>query len=710
MGKKRVTADGVQPARDEGGPLYVSFAGKDGASVLKNHQLAGDSFAIREYSTAATTSDINVRAGFNRYDRDWFRPEDALPTDHAGIIQACQAVYRRIGLVRNIIDLMADFASEGLDLIHPVRSQQNFFRKWAEKVDLQGRAHDFMRYMLRDANVICRRKYARIVPAAVTQFTKGDDQGIQEVPDRVLKDKRNKADRLIPWRYVFLSPTIVEKLGGEVGKFYGGDRIGIRLPYSLIRAINSPKDQYQRELVAKLPPEFIEAAKQRKKVVPIDPDKVFVSYYKKDDWEDWGTPFLYAVLDDIMLKDKMRQADIAALDGVINVIRLWKLGKSDKQILPTKGAVNKLLAILENNVGGGCMDIVWDDMIDLQVEYPPTDKILGAEKYGSVNTDIVRGLGVPDSLLGGSDLSTRNAQTAFVQLKTLVQRLEYVRSKALDWINNELKLVADAMGFKTLPTVVFGTMSLRDEAAEKALVIQLLDRGVVSVETVHRAFGVDYLIELEHLREEEQLRVGEKPIIERAGPYYRPLSVLEAQTESQLSVVREQGDIAAQSGGGDNPQGDQPRNDSTPSGPGRPAKKPNPKPRDQRTPKTLSTVYETIADSLFEDIDTIVNPMFLESKGLKTLRNTSTEQHAQLEGIKWTCLCSLKPGDKVTQAKLEEALVSVGTKDLAAFDAMWNDMVQRFLDMLQRQPNAAERRKIMTAAWATVYTNKGEEQ
>ena len=141
---------------------------------------------------------------------------------------------------------------------------------------------------------------------------------------------------MIPWRYVFLSPTVIEKIGGEVGKFYGGERIAIKLPLKLAQAINSPKDQYQRELVAKLPPEFIKAAKNRQKVVPLDPDKVFVSYYKKDDWEDWGTPFLFSVPDDIMLKDKMRQADIAALYGVINVIRLWKSGKSDKQILPTK--------------------------------------------------------------------------------------------------------------------------------------------------------------------------------------------------------------------------------------------------------------------------------------------------------------------------------------------------------------------------------------
>ena len=66
-----------------------------------------------------------------------------------------------------------------------------------------------------------------------------------------------------------------------------------------------------------------------------------------------------------------------------------------------------------------------------------------------------------------------------------------------------------------------------------------------------------------------------------AGPYYRPESVLEAQTRSQIAVIDEQAKVAPKTGnpGGDNPNGDQPRNDSTPSGPGRPSKKPSTKPR-----------------------------------------------------------------------------------------------------------------------------------
>lgn len=54
------------------------------------------------------------------------------------------------------------------------------------------------------------------------------------------------------------------------------------------------------------------------------------------------------------------------------VIRLWKLGKSDRGILPTQKAVDKLIKILRDDIAeDGVLDLIWDDMIDLQVEHPP---------------------------------------------------------------------------------------------------------------------------------------------------------------------------------------------------------------------------------------------------------------------------------------------------------------------------------------------------
>lgn len=712
MARKQLNQSAIKESKPDEGPLYVSMAGDKAEAALAGHHLPENPALVTEPSMATgSTTVVTQRAGFNRYDRDRARPEDMTTMTHAEIIKACQAVYRRIGLVRNIIDLMADFASSGLDLIHPNRQAQKFYREWAKRTKLQDRAHDFMKLLLRDANVIVRRKMAKITLPALRQMVKGDETEVVTEPvEKILKQKRQTNARVIPWRYIFISPAICEKMGGELAKFYGSDTIAMQISPTLARAIANPKNDAERKLVEKLPEEVKAAARSKKKLVPLDPTKTYATHYKKDDWEDWGTPFLYAVLDDVMFKDKLRQADISALDGVINVIRLWKLGSADKQILPTKTAVNKLIGILENNVGGGVLDLVWDDLISLDVQYPPTDKILGPEKYQSVNQDIVRGLGIPDSLVGGSDLSTRNSQTAFVQLKTLVERLNYVRERCLDWIQQEIKLVAEAMGYKKLPTIVFGTMSLRDEAAEKALVIQLLDRGIVSVETVHKVFGNDFVIELEHLREEQAIRDAEPPILERANPYYRPRSLLTAQTEDQIKVLQEQARLAPKpapggGGGGSNPSGDQPRNDATPSGPGRPANKKSTKPRDQRTPVTLSAVYQSVGADYLKQIDAIMDPLYLASAGLKSIRTASAEQRKELESTKFAVLCCLKPGDSVTEARIREALGESTPQKLAPWYDLYEEFVRMFVKMCSRAAGLEDRRRLMVSAWAALVAH-----
>lgn len=656
-------------------------------------------------------SDINLRTGHNRHNYDTHRPNDKLPTEHAAIILACQAIYRKVGMVRNIIDLMTDFAAEGLELQHATKTQERFFREWARRVNLQGRAHDFMKLLMRDANVIVRRKNGLITRPVIKEMTKGAVTGIDTIdetkvidpPEKIKIIKKQAKRRQIPWRYTFLSPAVITKIGGEVGRFFGSDALGMQIPKSLANAIKRPRTKAEKAFVDKLPPEIVKAAKKHGTLVALDMEKIYVDYYKKDDWEDWGTPFLYGVIEDVMFKEKMRLADMAALDGVINVIRLWKLGKSEQQIFPTGAAVDKLISILQHNIGGGVMDLVWDDMIDLQVEYPPTDKILGAEKYSGVNADIVRGLGIPDSLVGGADLGTRNAQSAFVQLKTLVERLEYVRSRAIRWIEGELRLVADAMGFKKIPAINFGNMSLRDEAAEKQLMIQLLDRGIISSEKATEVFGVNYMIELERLKIEQQLREENPGVLEKSNPYNRPFTVMEKQNELAIELEKvkqmRNGDGGGGDGGGDNPSGDQPRDDGNNS-PGRPGSTKDTGPRDSRTPKTLSVLH-IVADKFIDQIDQLVDDVYLKQYSIKNMRSLTKAQRIELERTKRGILSLLRSNDIVTKELVVERLNTAG-KGARCMEAIFDEFVVDFTASTKKEPIAKERRVLTALAWVTM--------
>jgi hypothetical protein len=77
------------------------------------------------------------------------------------------------------------------------------------------------------------------------------------------------------------------------------------------------------------------------------------------------SPMVSAILGDLQLLQKMKLADLAALDGAISCIRVWKLGNIEARIMPTEVAINRLAEMLCNNVGGGVMDLVWGPEIEL---------------------------------------------------------------------------------------------------------------------------------------------------------------------------------------------------------------------------------------------------------------------------------------------------------------------------------------------------------
>ena len=107
-------------------------------------------------------SSRTVRPSFYRSDYTSFRPGEAIPTAQKKIIKMCMQAYDRVGIVRNVIDLMGDFASQGLNLVHPNKSIERFYRKWFDQVDGLDRSERFLNYLYRCGNVTVKRRTAKI--------------------------------------------------------------------------------------------------------------------------------------------------------------------------------------------------------------------------------------------------------------------------------------------------------------------------------------------------------------------------------------------------------------------------------------------------------------------------------------------------------------------------------------------------------------------
>ena len=568
----------------------------------------------------------SVKPGFNKNDYYAFRPNEAVPHQQRRIIKMCMDAYDKVGIIRNIIDLMGDFGSQGIQIVHQNKSVERFYQQWFRSVNGKERSERFLNNLYKCGNVIVYRSYANVTPK-LSQYMKALSNDIKvEVP--------NVTQNQIPWRYNFFNPLTVKMKDGNLSLFMGLQNYTI--------TTNSFFDKFTSgdipsHVLETLPPTVKKALKDGKKDIPLEPERLGVFYYKKDDWRQWANPMIYAILDDIVMLEKMRLADMSALDGAISNIRLWTLGDLEHKILPNKAAINKLRDILASNVGGGTMELVWGPELSFKESSSDVHKFLGSEKYTSVLNSIYAGLGVPPTLTG---MATNGGgfTNNFISLKTLVERLQYGRDQLIRFWEKEIEIVRKAMGFRYKAHIHFDQMTLSDEAAEKNLLIQLADRDIISHETLIERFKEIPQIEKIRLKREVKDRDNEA-YPDKAGPFHN------ANHKKDLEKIQKQGDINMKLR--EKQQKQNPQNNN-----GRPPQKQDEGPRKQRVeqPRSKPGVAELFiwADSSWNKITETVSDAYLASLGKKNLRQLTKANVQNLETLKLDVFTNLKPLSEVT--------------------------------------------------------------
>ena len=679
----------------------------------------------------------SVRTAFSRDDYNRFRGEEAVPARQKEAIRMCMAAYDRVGIVRNVIDLMGDFSCQGIMLVHPNKRIEQFYRKWFERCGGKERSERFLNLFYRCGNVVIKRRNAKVNKKIERDLkSKGE---IDFVPEEVPVSRRE-----IPWKYDFLNPLSLELIGAELSLFAGKPQFALKISNTLrkqIAAASNSKDVNQKKLISQLPKDLLRAIKDGKNVLPIDPDKLSVHYYKKDDWRMWANPMIYAILDDILMLEKMKLADISALDGAISNIRLWTIGDLEHKILPTKGAINKLRDILASNVGGGTMDLVWGPEIDFKESSTQVYRFLGSEKYQPVLTNIYAGLGVPPTLTGLGGGQGGGFTNNFISLKVLVERLEYGRNALISFWRDEIEIVQKAMGFRFPARVHFDQMVLSDEAAEKNLLIQLVDRDLVSGETVQERFGE--IPEIERIRIKREARERQNEFSpQKSGPYHNP------ERRHDLEKIALQKDLLGPEDVGLIPcgeTGDHPftkpgdRRDNVqiekkkeeqenkreqreqnkfeqqqkfqPTGRPEDGRPKNARDKEKRKQKVVKprvaadsdfinmTLWATEAQRVISDI---LNPALLDHYGKKNLRGLTKEETIQLEDVKLSVLANLEPYSSITPEVVRHILdeKSGVYADMRSFI---NSLIKDFTDLNKKSPNLEESRQIRASSYALFY-------
>jgi hypothetical protein len=616
-------------------------------------------------STYRTFLDIepnrSVRPQFSHLDYYAFRPNEAIPSQQNKAIKMCMDAYDKVGIIRNVIDLMGDFGCQGINIVHQNKSVEKFYQQWFRSVNGKERSERFLNNLYKTGNVITYRSYAKITPQ-LSQYMKSLAADIKvEVPN-VTKNE-------IPWRYNFFNPLTVKTKDGKLSLFLGKSAYTINIGTFFDRFIDG---EVPSDVINTLPDNIKQAIKNGDREVVIDPSRVNVFHYKKDDWQQWANPMIYAILDDIVMLEKMRLADLSALDGAISNIRLWTLGNLEHKILPNKAAINKLRDVLASNVGGGTMELVWGPELSFKESSSEVYKFLGSEKYTAVLNSIYAGLGVPPTLTG---MATNGGgfTNNFISLKTLVERLQYGRDQLTKFWEKEVEIVRQSMGFRYKAHIQFDQMSLSDEATEKNLLIQLADRDIISQETLLQRFKEIPQIEKIRLQREVSDREDNKNP-KKAGPYHSPQhkenlekiglqsgKLLPKDVGLKTSVPQDlllQPKSSSPFGGGGNSTPEK----KPPNPNGRPQNSQDTNVRKQRVanPKSKPGVAELVvwAEDSWDNISNTLNNAFLGFKNKKNLRQLTKAEVNDLERLKIDVLTNIDMLSIVNEDSIQKVLSS----------------------------------------------------
>ena len=729
MAKKTPKSDAIQNAKAIDEQAYVTWgddlaskqdALKQSSESMSEYTLVQKTSAMRRYGMDYSNLDKNTsgRPGLTRSDYDYFRPDEAVPREVKLVIRKAEDIYQRVGLVKNVIDLMGDFASQGIRLVHKNKRIERFYRQWFKKIKGKDRSERFLNNLYKTGNIVINRQTGKL-------SVKVADKLYQAVaaPDLQINETMNTPveKREIPWKYTFVDPFFVEVAAGPLASFVQDKAYQLILPAQLRKLVNAPKTDAEKAVVAELPSQILEAAKSRLPY-PLDPNKTLVFHYKKDDWQAWAYPMIYSIMDDITVIEKLKLADMAALDGAISNIRIFKLGSLEHKIAPTKAATAKLASILGNNVGGGTMDLVWGPDIELLESKTNVHQFLGEGKYIPHLNSVYAGLGIPPTLTGtfGAAGTTNN----FISLKTLTQRLQYGRDVLVEFWDREIELVQKAMGFKYAAKIEFDRMDLSNEDVEKSLLVQLADRNLISDELLQTRFGFDPDMEKSRLNKENRDRKTAR-MVNKAGPWYDPVP------ENSLKKIALQTGVVAPSQvgleldkkkGGEKSALDmkQPSvpvpstklaKDSPESLPGVPGQGRPKNSKDSEKRKTKVFKPQTGAKLLLwasdaqDKISQIVNPILLEFYNKKNLRSLSNEETKELDLIKTKILFTLDPLSVVNENDTVQTLANLdkfNKHDKVSAYSIW---LKELKSDLNKDLTVDEQKQAKASFYSMVYSS-----
>ena len=380
-----------------------------------------------------------------------------------GAIMLCQKAYANIPIFRNVIDIMSEFANTELHLEGGTEKSRNFIDKWLQKIKVWSVKDQYFREYYRSGNVFMYR--------LDTKFSSDDFSKMSTIYGSEFIESGE-----IPIRYILLNPYDIATI--KSASFDGEVYRKVLSEFELER-LKDPKTEYDKEVLDGLSEKDREAIKKGRFgrdgiFIQLDPKRLLYSFYKKQDYEPFAIPFGYPVLDDLNWKLELKKVDQAVTRTIENVILLITMGNT-----PDKGGINphnlKAMQSLFSNESVGRV-LVSDYTTKAEFIIPDLNRVLGPEKYQIVDQDIKEAL--QNVVVGHERYS--NTQ---VKAQIFLERLKEARNTFInDFLQPQIKLVCQNLGFRKYPIVRFQEIDLKDEVQLQRVTTRLMELGILTPE------------------------------------------------------------------------------------------------------------------------------------------------------------------------------------------------------------------------------------
>ncbi len=412
-------------------------------------------------------------------------------------VELCQKAYANISIFRNAIDIMAEFANSEIQLKGGNAKSREFIYKWFEKINLWKIRDQYFREYYRSGNIFMYRVDGK--------FTSEDFQKLTKVYGGISPGK-------IPIKYIFLNPYDI--MAHRATTFKEGQYFKVLSEYDLER-LQNPKTDYDKQVFDNLPQEIKEDLQNNSYPrdgvkVPLPEDNITHSFYKKQDYEPFAIPFGFPVLDDINYKIELKKIDQAICRTIENVILLITMGAE-----PEKGGINPrnleaMQKLFQNESVGRVLVSDYTTKADFII--PDLRKVVGPDKYQIVNQDIREGL---QNIIVGDE---RYSNTQ-VKAEIFLERLKESRNAFLnDFLQEQIKMVCENMGFRQYPTAQFEEIDIKDEVQLQRVATRLIELGILTPEQ-----GIN-AIKTGIYPNPEDLSLSQEDYLEdRRGGKYNPL-------------------------------------------------------------------------------------------------------------------------------------------------------------------------------------------